>query len=108
MRGAQNRIRQSRRGDTPAFVLHGGTRGRRPQRDGEGGTSFASERSGTAGGTIEYVTGLNGAEGAEILAVIYDSGRLAESFRVRGAKRDSSEAGPGAPGHEERRKVGTK
>ena len=26
--------------------------GRRPHRDGEGETSFASERSGTAGGTI--------------------------------------------------------
>ena len=64
MRGAQIRLRQSRRGDTPAFVLHGGTRGPRPQRDGEGGTSFASERSGTAGGTIKY-EGLTGAEGVD-------------------------------------------
>ena len=45
---------------SPLFC--GGTRGRRPQRDGEGGTSFASERSGTAGGTIKY-EGLTGAEG---------------------------------------------
>ena len=37
----------------------------------------------------------------------YDCGRPAGSFRVRGAKRNSSEAGPGAPGHEGRRKVGT-
>ena len=41
MRGAQIRLRQRRRGDTPAFVLHGGTRGPRPQRDGEGESSEA-------------------------------------------------------------------
>ena len=100
MRGAQIDNEPGRVG-APLSPFCEGTRGPRPHRDGEGGSSEAEppEAQLNMWGLTE--------QWGRIIAGSLDCGRLAVSFRVRGAKRDSSEAGPGTPGYEGRRKVGT-